>query len=370
MKLFNKYLVVILILLLGVGFVSASDDITSNNDTAVLAVEDMDVAGVGNNDDVVGVVNSDNINSTDALDHVDGNVEDTEKSGNNNVELLGDSSSGGDYEVITSNVTLYDFGDVYKVKVVDVSGSSVVLGYVDFFVNHKLVSTSLVGFSGITSFKLGSYINSSGSYDIVSVFHDLNDNSTAVAHQRINVDNVLLSDRDIQVIFEGKKLYDLGEKYSVRVVDINGNPVRKGQVYFVFYDRILSSNLSDTGFASCVIPRDLNFSGNLLVLTWYSDGDLYDLSVCEQISIGTRTLVSLDKNSLGSRFDSTWKRYDYVYNNGQYVASLGNNVYHVIELSGKSYLLYDVNVTSSAELAYNLALFSRVNPYDVVRLIW
>lgn len=113
---------------------------------------------------------------------------------------------------------------------------------------------------------------------------------------------------------------------------------------------------------------DLNFSGNLLVLTWYSDGDLYDLSVCEQISIGTRTLVSLDKNSLGSRFDSTWKRYDYVYNNGQYVASLGNNVYHVIELSGKSYLLYDVNVTSSAELAYNLALFSRVNPYDVVRL--
>lgn len=114
MKLFNKYLVVILILLLGVGFVSASDDITSNNDTVVLAVEDMDVAGVGNNDDVVGVVNSDNINGTDALGHVDGNVEDTEKSGNNNVELLGDSSSGGDYEVITSNVTLYDFGDVYK----------------------------------------------------------------------------------------------------------------------------------------------------------------------------------------------------------------------------------------------------------------
>lgn len=128
----------------------------------------------------------------------------------------------------------------------------------DFFVNHKLVSTSLVGFSGITSFKLGSYINSSGSYDIVSVFHDLNDNSTAVAHQRINVDNVLLSDRDIQVIFEGKKLYDLGEKYSVRV-DINGNPVRKGQVYFVFYDRILSSNLSDTGFASCVISNGFEF---------------------------------------------------------------------------------------------------------------
>ncbi len=278
-----------------------------------------------------------------------------------------DFSCGDASEIVTSNITQYDFGDAYRVKVLDDEGRPVFTGKVDFYVNHELAGTSLVDYSGVASLDLSSCISVNGTYDIVSYYSRDDDSNLILARQSVVVKHLDMNDRDIQVILEGVKLYDLGEYYSVKVVDKAGRPVTDGNVFFIVYDRVYYSNLSDEGIASCVLPLDLNFTGNLVVWSIYSDGDLYDLAVSEQISIGTRTLIALDTTSLGSRMDIRWSGRDFVYDDGKYLAYLGNGGYLVIELSGKTYLLH--NLTLKTDMDFNMIFHSFhdvINQDDVV----
>ena len=408
-----KVSIVFLILLLGVGFVSASDDVGDFNGADYLSSDgasiDEDVLGTDSLGSDGSSVDED-LSSADSLsaeedvlgadDDANPSLDD-EESVDDDVNpgvydegpegydydsayidywieyysnlLNGSSQSGlicGDAsEIVTSDVTLYDFNDAYRVKVLDDEGRPVFKGKVDFYVNHELAGTSFLDYKGIASFYLDSCINASGSYDIVSIYSDLDDSNSIMTHQRVDVDNVLMSERDIRIINEGIKLYDLGEYYSVKVVDKEGNPVTDGYVVFIVYDRVYYANISDEGIASCFLPLDLNFTGNLLVWSIYSDGNLYDLSLCEQISIGTRTMVSLDKTSLGSRMVTRWNGRDFVYGDGKYVAYLGDNGYLVIELSGNTYLLQELNISTESD--FNLKLHSLaeyINTYDVVVL--
>jgi hypothetical protein len=153
-----------------VGFVCASDDAASCNDTAVLSVEDGDLVSV---DD--GSIDSDDFD------------EDSSDLSNDTEEDV--------FEIVTSNVTRYDFNDNYKVKVVDGSGRAVYGGYVDFYVNHTLVNKVSVDYSGIASFNLDTFINSSGTYEIVSIYTANNGLDTALTFQKITVDNVPLDER-------------------------------------------------------------------------------------------------------------------------------------------------------------------------------
>ena len=296
-----------------------------------------------------------------------------------NMSSWSDLTCGNASAIVTSNVTKYDFHDAYRVRVVDDKGKPVFVGKVDFFVNHELVGSSFVDYDGIAYFNLDSHITASGTYDIVSMYscEGMDDTDSILARQRIEVDDVPMNERDIQIINEGIKLYDLGEFYNVRIVDHNGNPVNKGYVCFVVYDRVFYSDLSDDGLASCFMPLDLNFTGNLLVWSIYSDGDLYNLASNEQITIGTRTFVSLDKTSIGSRMVNSWNGYDFVYyydeltGVGKYIAQLDDGVSLVIELNGDTYLLYEATVHNGSELMSifrSIGSDNSVNKYDVVRL--
>ncbi len=304
LKFINKFFIVFLILLLGMGFVSASNDIASYDDIDVLTVGEID-ASVDVLDDVNDNSNFDNSNfdnsdfdnsdfdgsyiddsdDSDLLSSVydnkslghfpfDSNDSDNGESSNQSADNVSD---GGDYVIVTSNVTRYDFNDVYKVKVLDGFGNPVYFGHVDFIVNSKHVATSNVDSLGTASFNINSFINRSGTYDIVLLYYKDDGAHGVLERQSIEVDNVPMNERDIQVYVEGIKLYDLGESYRVKVVDRNGNPIRKGYVCFVVYDRVYYSNLTDEGIATCYLPVDLNITGNLIVWSFYSDGDLYEI---------------------------------------------------------------------------------------------
>ena len=154
-----------------------------------------------------------------------------------------DFSCGDASEIVTSNITQYDFGDAYRVKVLDDEGRPVFTGKVDFYVNHELAGTSLVDYSGVASLDLSSCISVNGTYDIVSYYSRDDDSNPILARQSVVVKHLDMNDRDIQVILEGVKLYDLGEYYSVKVVDKAGRPVTDGNVFFIVYDRVYYSNL-------------------------------------------------------------------------------------------------------------------------------
>ena len=388
-----KGLIFFLILLV-IGFVSASGDADAFNGTDALGVDDFD-AGTLSADDVNAVSDSslDDAVSSNGSSSLGADVSDDPSpiSSSDSVspfnddepdyddydydewdDVFDDADLGGFssefYSIITSNVSKYDFNDNYKVKVVDGLGRSAFLGTVDFYINHELAETTFVNFDGTAYFNLGSYINSSGTYDIVSMYSSYDGANAFVAHHRISVGDVPLSERDFQIYFENTKLYDPGENYSVRVVDINGNPVRKGAVYFVVYDRILYSNLTEDGIASVAIPADMNYTGNLLVWSFYTDGDLYELCLGEQISIGTRGLGYLDKSTIGSHFLKSWNNYSFGYADGKYIARVDANVYLVIELGGRVCLVREYNPASSADLMAVFSSLSQVSSYDLVQI--
>ena len=429
----NKIFIVFLILFLGVGCVSASEDFSSYNGTDMLSVDDTSLSTEGalSADDIIsdeGALSADDIisdegalSSEDSLSYEE--ILDDDDSPLNEYDLSDeeilkddepifdfdnesynsdywdeidyeylrehypelfynssyifpwlDLSCGNASEIITSNITQYDFNDAYRVKVVDEEGKPVFTGKVDFYLNHKLVGTSFLDFSGIASLDLSSCINVSDTYDLVSIYSDENDSNSLIAHQNIYVKDLKMEDRDIQIYCENIKLYDLGETYRVKVVDKAGNPVTNGYVIFIVYDRVFYCNLSESGIASCALPLDLNFTGNLLVWSIYSDGNLYDLAIPEQISIGTRTFASLNTDSLGSLMFTRWNKYDFVYDDGKYVARIGgpsstyymNNetIYLVRELSGETYTVLESNISSTNGL--NSIFSSDTTRYDVV----
>ena len=241
--------------------------------------------------------------------------------------------------------------------------------HIDFYVNHNFATTSNVSYFGYASFNLNSYIKSNGTYEIVSIYSNNGDSGSAVTRQSIVVDDVPMNQRDIQILFENIKLYELGEKYSVKVLDKNGNPVRKGSVTFIAYDKIIFSTIDETGIAGFVLPRDLNITGNLLVWTMYSDGQLNDLAACEHITIGTRTMAALDKSSLGARMMHSWNNYNFTYHEeGMYIAPIKDNVNLVLDVYGKCYLMYENTINNSAQLSNHFSTLSSSYDYDVVKL--
>ncbi|WP_295617434.1 hypothetical protein [uncultured Methanobrevibacter sp.] len=178
-----------------------------------------------------------------------------------------------------------------------------------------------------------------------------------------------MNERDIIINFENKKLYDLGETYNVKITDKNGNPIKKGYACFLIYNRIFYSNITEAGIATCTLPLDLNFTGNILVWTIYSDGEMYDLAASEAISIGTKTLVSLDQTTIGSRMVNNLNKYNFTFKEGKHIGQIDNNTYLIIEYNGNCYLLYETTINSSEELMSQFKTLSqKKNKYDVVKL--
>ena len=191
------------------------------------------------------------------------------------------------YEIITANITSYDFHDTYKVKVVDKNGIPITTGKINFYINHELASTSNIDNGGFAYFNLDTINNTAGTYNIISIYTAQEEEDSLIAHQSVEVKEIPMNERDIIINFENKKLYDLGETYNVKITDKNGNPIKKGYACFLIYNRIFYSNITEAGIATCTLPLDLNFTGNILVWTIYSDGEMYDLAASEAISIGT-----------------------------------------------------------------------------------
>ncbi|WP_407409064.1 hypothetical protein [Methanobrevibacter sp.] len=345
-----KCLFVFMILLVSVGAAYASDDIASNNETSVLSI-----------DETASVVNdASEIEENDTWEGLPGDLDE---------QSLVNSSNIKHYEIITGDISKYDFHDNYKVKVVNESGIAVYGGHVDFYVNHKLANTSKVDYFGYASFNLNSYITSNGTYEISSIYSNDDDYGSAVTRQSIVVDDVPMNQRDVQIIFENIKLYELGEKYSVKVLNKNGTPVRKGNVVFIAYDRIIFANIDENGIASFYLPSNLNITGNLMIWTMYSDGEFTDLSAREQITVGTRTIAALDKSSLGARMMHSWNNYNFTYHEeGKYIAPIKDNVYLVLDVFGKCYLLYENTINNSAQLSNQFSSLGSSFNYDVVKL--
>ena len=151
MKNISKFFIVLLILLLGVGLVSASDDVASGNETSVLSIDDNSSVVV---DDVLGVDDDDEDILRDDFsedDYIPYDYYDVE------------------YQIIKSNITRYDFNDNYKVMVVDNYGLPALWGKVDFFFNNELVATSNVNF-GVASFNCAFFILSYCAFICSSIF--------------------------------------------------------------------------------------------------------------------------------------------------------------------------------------------------------
>lgn len=92
------------------------------------------------------------------------------------------------------------------------------------------------------------------------------------------------------------------------------------------------------------------------------------LGISEQISIDTRTLVSLDKTTFGSRMLRSWNDYEFVYSEGKYRAPIGDDVFLVIELSGKCYILYETTAGSGSELMSIFRSLADFVQYDIVKI--
>ena len=170
LKFINKFLIVFLILLLGMGFVSASNDIASYDDIDVLTVGEID-ASVDVLDDVNDNSNFDNsdfdnsdfdgsyIDDSDdsdllssvydnkSLGHFpfDSNDSDNGESSNQSADNVSD---GGDYVIVTSNVTRYDFNDVLHLHLYKhanpIMFSILVLAIISLFVGIN-IRWSLIG---------------------------------------------------------------------------------------------------------------------------------------------------------------------------------------------------------------------------------
>ena len=167
MKTVNKFFVVFLILLLGVGFVSASDDVASYDDSNALGVAD----AYGNGDvSVVDAYDGEDLGSDDSHANTnvlgadgdspdsDGDIVDYDDNYNDsyydsyydeygnfdwdaywdaywnkymtnssNMSSWSDLTCGNASAIVTSNVTKYDFHDAYRVRVVDDKGKPVLL---------------------------------------------------------------------------------------------------------------------------------------------------------------------------------------------------------------------------------------------------
>ena len=416
----DKILIIFLIFILGIGIASASDDMNLCNNTNVLTVEDTNFnVDTLNNYEELSIESQGNIKEMpydEEHSYLKNQLKDNSEMENqrnqNNTYFnqgnqdntypwdeediffdqwdeddtlfnqwnennynpfkehsLTNNTDQEPYEIITSNITKYDFHDTYKVKVVDQNGNPITIGKINFYVNHELASTSNIDYGGYASFNLHTTINTPGTYNIISIYtsHEEEEDSL-IAHQNIEVKEVPMDQRDIQIHFENIKLYDLGESYNIKITDKKGNPIKKGNVYFIIYDRILFSNITKEGIASCTLPLDLNFTGNLLVWTVYTDEEMYDLAASEAISIGTRTWISLDQNSIGSHMVSKFNKYNFTFKEGKHIAEIGNNTYLIIENNGNIYLLYESTIHNSTELMDQFKTLAEKNKYDLVKL--
>ena len=267
------------------------------------------------------------------------------------------------YHFVFANVSKYDFEDNYYVKVVDSNGNNVSDGIVDFFINNAYAEGTYVDYYGVAYIKLNQYIKDDGLYCITCLYSE-DDYSPEIffGYNSIIVGNVSLPERDIQILFEGVKIYDLNQTYSVRVLDSKGRPVSRGHVDFVFLNQIFYSAIDDEGYASFILPSDLEIVGHTYIGIIYNDDYLYSLTVTEQVTIGTRVLASLEEVSFASRFPK-WNNYDYEFRDDGYYAliddlnyTLTNGfvdraTYHVIKFDGSAYIVHNVTINDGTSLA-------------------
>lgn len=355
------------------GFVSASDG--NLQDNATLELTSIDSVDENSNIDLH---MSDNTSLGN--DYSQGDCDNLLSSSDDS--LSGDVlSSDGDYHFVFSNVSRYDFNDYYFVKVVDANGNDASKGVVDFFIDDAFIGSSYLSYGGVAYIDLNQHITVGGSYTITCLYSvDEYSSDVVIAQDSIVVNNISLLERDIRILFEGVKVYDLGQRYTVRIVDSSGRPVSKGHVDFVFLNNVYNSTIDEEGYASFVLDNDFDVIGHCYIGSIYSDDNLYSLSVTEQVTIGTRVLASFNEISYSTRIPK-WLGYDYEFRSDGYYAliddldySLSNGfinreTYHVIKFDGTSYLVHNVTINDGASLLDFFDILSSNNcRWDIVIL--
>ena len=102
------------------------------------------------------------------------------------------------------------------------------------------------------------------------------------------------------IILEGEKFYGIDDKYSVKVVDENNNPLSNGSVSFFVNDVFLNNSMVDSqGIASCWLP----YMGNYSVMSIYHSASSYGY-VCavENITLNAGGQDSLKKYTLNTNY--------------------------------------------------------------------
>ena len=357
MKNIYYFSVIFMILFLCAGWVSASDaDIQGNNTLELTNIETID-----EDSNLELEVSDDNCLCNDSSKE-DANYLSSSSETSTEENVL--ASADDKYHFVFANVSKYDFEDYYYVKVVDSNGNNVSKGIVDFFINNTYVEGSYVDYYGVAYIKLNQYINDEGRYSITCLYSE-DDYSSEIffGNNSIIFGNVSLAERDIQILFEGVKIYDLNQKYSVRVLDSKGRPVSKGHVDFVFLNQMFYSTIDDEGYASFILPSDLEIVGHTYIGIIYDDDYLYSLTVTEQVTIGTRVLASLEEVSYASRMPK-WNNYTYEFRDDGYYALIDDGLdytltngfanrstYHVIKFDGSSYIVHNVTINHGSSLA-------------------
>ena len=298
-------------LILSVGAVSATND----------AVE---MSTVGLNDDCVDVNVYNNINASQIQSSdVSSNSDALKSVVNNNESSFGENLSGNVFVNSTDSVVLnmtmdYEFNVVDNSNVIDTS-SKPVLGCLD------------------------------------------------------DAEDVLGDSVGIKTIFEGVKVYNPGDVYSIKFVSSRGEDLTGCNVFFSVNNLIIGfSKVGDNSIASFRLPYYISeflTSANCTIETTIyglSSNNVFDVK--ENVTIGTRSLVP-NMQTVGSIAISKWQNVSFERFDDGYRAYVDDNTYRLIDYSGNRFIVHDENVVNVDQLRRLFSILSSEHVrWDIVRI--
>ena len=164
----------------------------------------------------------------------------------------------------------------------------------------------------------------------------------------------------VHVVFEGKKVYDLGDAYEIKVVDDNNNPVSGGEFSF-FVDGVEVSHMAvdSDGIAGFKLSK----LGTYVVKSVYTHS-LINFSSTEAITVNSINDNSALKTTFGFQVPR-WSGIVYELGPDGYVGDLGNNTYHLINFDGTRYTLHKEAFNDSNSLFNFLKTISNKPLFDI-----
>ena len=217
-----------------------------------------------------------------------------------------------------------------------------------FFITLSSVCASEISdiSSGETHILLNNITSDSGHINVENVAADVSNNSYVPAKGDLlssPADTNNASSKGVHIVFEGYKVYGFDDKYNVKVLDENNNPVTKGSVsFFVMGIFFNNTKVNNQGIASCWLP----FIGNYSVMSVYHFESSYDYVYAnENVTLNALSSGAMDKSTLGANYPR-WSGADYKICADGYRAQIGKNLYHLIKFNGARYIIYNATVDS------------------------